>query len=131
MVMAEKTKQKEVKMEELKKDIALLEEAIKHQIRMEEWVRTQNPRKKPDPDEMYRNIRENWFALSCPLCMAFFNECEKCVLAREATGCQKNSEWFKMDDSKTWKQWLRRSREFRSVMEKIKEKLEKKLEKIN
>lgn len=97
--------------------------AIAHYKRMQKWVRTQLQKDYPSRHLMFIAIGEKWGETDCIYCLVNNITCSTCGLwGKEylqhkeegeeylrGVGCC-NGLWEKVNDSKTWGEWLEASK---------------------
>lgn len=100
-----------------------LQDSIEHHESMSEWVETQDLSAHPDIVEMFTKIREWWKGNNCALCQKYcqiLNPCKKCPLYLTGQGCNRiGSYWNRLNNSTTWKEWLKWDRKLIKHMRKI------------
>lgn len=96
---------------ELKK---LQKEALDHYDRMIKWVEEEelNPLNPSDFHIMKACTNENWYGEYCSYCREVRSDCNKCILndSEYADEWHRNccsTLWYKMNEAKTWKTWLK------------------------
>lgn len=104
--------------------MSLKQDVLDHYDRMIAWAETQNPRSKVNSDEMRICISEWWYSDDCPLCKTYQNEfsedCVKCPVYKKSKNYYcRGTPWIKMDDSKTWKTWLKYAKLEREFLESL------------
>jgi predicted amidophosphoribosyltransferase len=85
------------------------QQAIEHYDRMIAWAEKQPARDHADFSKMEIEIHEDYYSEDCVYCQKFIYKCRICPLGNEIEQCC-NELWFKMDDAKTWRTWLKYAR---------------------
>ena len=96
-------------------------ETIGHYDKMIEWAEKQHGDEKPTSTKMRNELDITWFTDDCPYCKVYRRglDCGDCPLfigkeEFEFVCC--DGLWREMDDSKTWKIWVRRARAVRQYV---------------
>lgn len=87
------------------------EKAIKHYDEMIEWAERQNQEEHPTPHKMVEGIHQTWGACNCSYCINYFYACSECDLGISGNCC--DGLWKSMNDSWSWKMWVKYAKEVR------------------